>query len=199
MIISKLGLRSNLSDEWNFFSWGEGIGDTFDIKNECNTSKDPLLWWEFCLQLGGENVSVTSILSLVAWALVDVLVYLFDSGGDDLSSAVNDWHNGELFLWSRFFKLTNSSIPSSSFNLETEDVGTFFAWWKVLLPIELLKDIGLDTKLVELCLFLSGVDLLNGSQEGLWVEKSVQESALWSSDWVIFPQVQLVKSLLGIV
>jgi hypothetical protein len=34
-----------------------------------------------------------------------------------------------LFLWSGFFKLTQGNIPSSSFNLETKDVGSFFAWW----------------------------------------------------------------------
>jgi hypothetical protein len=43
--------------------------------------------------------------------------------------------------------------------------------------------------------FFSGVDLLNGCQEGLWVEESVQEGDLWNSDWVVFPEIKLGKSL----
>jgi hypothetical protein len=32
-----------LSDYWNFFSWSESIGDTFNIKNKGDTSKNPFL------------------------------------------------------------------------------------------------------------------------------------------------------------
>jgi hypothetical protein len=156
------------------------------------------LGWEFGLELGCEHVGVSSVFCLVDWALINTLINL-DRCWDLVGSAIDNWDNRELFLWSGLFKLSNSSIPSGSFNLETKDIGTFFAWWKISLPIELLKDICLDSKLVKLCLFLSGVDLLNSSQEGLWVEKSVQESAFWSCDWVVFPKVQLVKSLLKVI
>jgi len=161
----KLRFLSNRSDEWDFFSWSESVRNTFNIKNKSDTSKDPFLWWKFGLQLGSEHVSITSVLGLVAWALVNVCVNFLNASWNDLSSAVNDWHNGELFLWSRLLKLTDSSIPSSSFNLESEDVSSLFAWWKICLPIQLFENICLDGKLVQFLFLLSGVDLLNGSQE----------------------------------
>jgi hypothetical protein len=116
------------SDDWSFFSWSESIGDTFNIEDKSDTSKNPFLSWEFGLELGGENVGVTSVFGLVDWALIDTLVNLL-SGGKVCCSAVDDWYDGEKFLWSRLFKLSNSSIPSGTFNLETKDISTFFAWW----------------------------------------------------------------------
>jgi hypothetical protein len=153
-----------LSDDWNFFSCSKSIGDTFNIEDKSDTSKHPFLGWEFGLELSGENIGVTSVFCLVDWALIDTLINLL-SGGKISGSAVDDWDDREKFLWSRFFKLSNSGIPSGTFNLETKDVSTLFAWWKISLPIELFEDICLDSKLVKLLLFLSGVDLLNSCQE----------------------------------
>ena len=88
-----------VSDQWNFFSWGESIGDTFNIKDQGDTSKNPLLGWEFGLELGCEHVGVSSVFGLVDWALIDTLINL-NSCWDLVSSAVDNWNNGELFLWS---------------------------------------------------------------------------------------------------
>jgi hypothetical protein len=49
--------------------------------------------------------------------------------------------------------------------LESEDVSSLFAWWKIRLPIQLFEDICLDGKFVQFLFLLSGVDLLNGCQE----------------------------------
>jgi len=152
------------SDELDFFACCESVGNTFNIKDKSYTSKNPFLWWKFGLELGGENVGVTSVFCLVAWALIDSSINL-DGGWKWHGSAVHDWHDRELLLWSRLFKLSDGGIPSGSFDLETEDISTLFAWWKICLPIEFLKNVSLDGKLVELLFFLSGVDLLNGSQE----------------------------------
>jgi len=67
---------SQLSDDWNFFSWSESVGNTFNIKNQGDSSKNPFLSWKFGLELGGENVGVTSVFCLVDWALIDTLVDL---------------------------------------------------------------------------------------------------------------------------
>ena len=186
------------SNERSFFSWSKGIGGTFNIEDQGNTSKNPFLSWQFGLELGSENICVSSIFCLVDWALINSWVYL-ESVLKLSSSAINNWYNRELLLWSRFFKLSNTSIPSSAFNLETKDVGTLFAWWQVLFPIEFFKNISLDSKFVKLLFFFSRIDLLNGCQERLWVEKSIQECAFWSCYWIIFPHVQLIKSLLEII
>jgi len=152
------------SDEYNFFACCESVRNTFNIKNKRNTSKNPFLWRKFGLELGGENVGVTSVFCLVAWALIDSSINL--GGSWELhSSAVHNWEDRELLLWSGLFKLSDGGVPSGSFDLETEDISTLFAWWKICLPIEFLKNVSLDGKLVELLFFLSGVDLLNGSQE----------------------------------
>jgi hypothetical protein len=90
---------SHSSNKWNLFSWGKSVRNTFNIKNDCNTSKNPFLRRKFGLQLGCENISVTSVLGFVDWAIVNVLIWLelwHDLGG----SAVDNWHNGELLLWS---------------------------------------------------------------------------------------------------
>jgi hypothetical protein len=76
----------------DFFSWGKGIGDTFDVKNQGNTSKYPFLRWEFSLELSGENVGGTSIFCLVDWALVDSWINLLCKM--ELSGfAVDNWYN----------------------------------------------------------------------------------------------------------
>jgi hypothetical protein len=80
-------------------------------------------------------------------------------------TAVDDWHNTKWFLSKAFFKLTDSWIPSGTFDLETEDVGTFFDWWKISFPVEFLEYISLDIELVQLGLLLSAEDLLCGSKE----------------------------------
>jgi len=90
---------SNISNKCDFFSWSKSVRNTFNIKNKGYTSKNPFLWWEFGLQLSGENVSVTSVLCFVTWTFVDILVYL-KIVGDHGGSTVNNWHDRELLLWS---------------------------------------------------------------------------------------------------
>jgi hypothetical protein len=101
---------------------------------------------------------------LVDWAFVNGFV-LFAIWGKWNGSAVYDWDHTEWFLREGFFKLSDSWIPSCTFDLETEDISTFLDWWKIWLPVKLLEDISLDVKLVKLSLLLFGVDLLGGSQE----------------------------------
>jgi len=81
-----------LSDECNFFSWGESVRDTFNIKNQGDTSKNPFCGWEFGLELGCEHVGVSSIFCLVDWALINTLINL-DRCWDLVGSAVYNWDN----------------------------------------------------------------------------------------------------------
>ena len=150
------------------------------------------------LEISWEHVSHTSHLCLVDWALVKVLLFLA-SLWEWSSAALDNWHDREVLLRSRVLKLTDLSVPSSTLDLEAPDVGTVFAGWKCFVPVEVLEDVGLDVQLVELgALFLS-VDLLNGSQEGLRVEQSVEEGDVRDLSWVVLPAVQLVESLLDVV
>ena len=81
-----------VSNNWNFLSWCKGVRDTFNIKKNGDTGQDPLLRRSFGLQLSRENEGVSSVLSLVNWAVVDALVIL--SGSIKwYGSAVDDWHN----------------------------------------------------------------------------------------------------------
>lgn len=59
-------------------------------------------------------------------------------------------------------------------------------------------DVGEDHHLVELDTFL-GLNLLDGSQEGLRVEESVEESDLRKFGRLIFPGIELIKSLLDVI
>jgi hypothetical protein len=89
-------------------------------------------------------------------------------------------------------------IPSGTLDLETEDKSTFFGFGEIFFPIELLGDISENHHLVELDTLL-GLNLLDGSQEGLRVEESVEESNLGEFGRLIFPSVELIKSLLDVV
>ena len=68
-----------------------------------------------------------------------------------------------------------------------------------MFPIELLGDFSLDVKSVKLLLLVSGIDLLDSSQERLWVEESVQEDDSWHLQRVFFPEIKLVKTMLQVV
>jgi len=128
------------------------------------------LWWKFSLELGCEDIGVTTSLCLVNWALVDTLVFLCVMVTNHGGTAVYDWDNTEQLLWSTLFKLADSWLPTCSFNLETEHVSSFLYWWKIWLPVELLQYICLDGEFVKLLLLFSSINLLDCGQEGLWVE-----------------------------
>jgi len=72
---------------------------------------------------------------------------------------------------------------------------SLFAGWKVSLPVQLFKDIGLDGEHVKLLASFSGEYLLNGSKEGLGVKESIQEGHRRLLYWVILPGVKLIQSL----
>ena len=73
------------------------------------------------LELSVEDECLTSRLVHVDRALIDSLLLLaFDK---KLRLAVNDGNDRELLLWLRLFEATRG-VPSSTFNLEAEDVGT---------------------------------------------------------------------------
>jgi hypothetical protein len=69
-------------------------------------------------------------------------------------AAIDNRHHTEWLLGEAFFELSDSWIPSCSFNLQSEHICTFFHWWKIWLPIELLEYIRLNIKLVQLGLLL---------------------------------------------
>jgi len=105
-----------------------------------------------------------------------------------------------LNLGEGLFKGVNVVIPTGTFDLETENVGTVLrVSWKVWLPVHLLEDFGLDVSLVELDLVFSREDLLDGGHEGVGVEQPVNERYLGDLGGVILPDTELLDSLLDIV
>ena len=93
-IYIKVGsLRENNSlNNVNFLAVSEGIGDTLDVKNDRNTGDDPLLRRSLGLKLCVEHISGTSGLSLVDWALINVL-FFSSVCGDRERLAKNDRHD----------------------------------------------------------------------------------------------------------
>jgi len=90
--------------------------------------------------------------------------------------------------------LSDLGVPTGTFDLETPDKGTIssLGFLEIFIPIELLLDVGVDSHLIELDTFL-GLNLLDGSQEGLRVEESVEESNLRKFGRLIFPCIELIS------
>lgn len=115
------------------------------------------------------------------------------------SAAVDYRHDTERPLWIALFQLAQGKVPSASLNLEAPNVGAFFAWWKILLPVKFLQYVGLHEQLVEFLLLFSRIDLGDGRKEGLGVEQPVDEGDMWHLDRILFPEVQLLESLPQVV
>jgi hypothetical protein len=92
-------------------------------------------------------------------------------------------------------------IPTCTFDLETPNEGTItgLGFLEIFVPIELLLNLSVNDHLVELGTILSGFDLHDRSQERLRVEESVEESNLGEFGRIIFPNIELIKSLLDII
>merc|ERR1711966_516244 len=82
------------------------------------TGEDPLHWWMLSLQLGCEDVSISSDLRLVDWALVHALLLLAILHQD--WAAQDNWNHAELLLGFALFE-ASICIPSGSVNLQAED------------------------------------------------------------------------------
>jgi len=195
------GAMSGFSLRW-FLSDLEGIGSSFNIKDDGDSSKNPLLWWLLGLKLSIEHIGVSSKLGLVDWARVDTLLFLRLS--KLLGYTVDNWNDRELLLWLRFFDTVCTDIPSSSLKLHSEDVcstvTTFLSLWQIVsFPIHSLGWSGLNVELVQLNVLILGDDLSDGSEEGLWVVESIDEGNEWLLYWVLLPGIQLVKSVLDII
>lgn len=178
----------------------EGVRDSLDIKDDGDSSKDPLTWRLLGLQLSVVDEGGSSQLGLVHWALEGVLLVL--DVLDLLSDTVDDWDDRELLLWLRVLNAGAARIPTGSLQLHAEgeaaSVGGLLGWKFGSLPVHLLQRRGLNVELVELDGSLLGDDLLDGREEGLWVVESVDEGHQWLLGWVVLPGVQLVKSLLDV-
>ena len=151
------------------------------------------------LELSSEDVGLASRLVHVDGALVDS--FLFFALNDLLRLAVYDWHNGELLLGLGLFE-TATTVPASTFDLETEDVSTvtILLLGQVSgLPVHLLLHFRLDVKLVELDRVSPRRDLLDSGQEGLWVVEPVNEGDVGFLSGILFPAIQLFKSLLDVI
>jgi len=98
------------------------------------------------LQLGCEDVSISSDLRLVDWALVHALLFLALLHQD--WAAQDNWNHAELLLRFALFE-AGICIPSSSFNLQTKDECSFALLQVSCLPIHLLLNVSLDVKPVE--------------------------------------------------
>lgn len=118
--------------------------------------------------------------------------------------AVNDGNCREHLLGQRFFNYARVLLPSGSFQLESEDIAAVFALGGSLLnlrfPVESLGDVSLDEESVETLTSLLGADLLNGSEEGVWLVQSIQEAnSLVNEAGLLLPHVELLKSLTEVV
>jgi len=117
---------------------------------------------------------------------------------------VNDGNGREHLLGQRFFNHAGILLPSGSFQLESEDIAAIFTLGGSLLnfrfPVESLGDVSLNVQSVEPLASLLGADLLNGSEEGVWFVKSIQEAnSLVDVTGLLLPQVELLKSLTEVV
>lgn len=151
------------------------------------------------LKLSSEDVGLASRLVHVDGALVDS--FLFFAFDDLLRFAVYDWHNGELLLGLGLFEAA-TAIPASTFDLETEDVSTvaiLLLGQVIGLPVHLLLHFCQDVKLVELDRVSPRRDLLDSGQEGLWVVEPVNEGDVRFLSGILFPAIQLFKSLLDVI
>lgn len=109
-----------------------------------------------------------------------------------------------MLLGDGFFHASGILIPSRTFELESKDERTVFKSSKHLshlgIPVHLLHDVSLNVKLVKTLACLLSADLLDGSQERVWLVKSVQETdGLLDHCGVIFPQVEHFKTLSHVV
>ena len=141
-----------------------GIRNTFYIKNTGYTSNNPLCRRMFCLKLCCEYIGGTTLICLVNRALINTFVF-FSWSSKRYCSAIDHWHNTVSSLRETFVKLTYHWVPSSSINLETKYISTFFARWEISFPIEFLQYISLNCKFIEFEFFISGELLLDGCQE----------------------------------
>jgi len=154
------------------------------------------------LELGCEHVRLISVSGHVARAHIDSLINLAFLSLQGL--AVDDGNDRELLLRDGLFHLSRVLLPGSTFELETENVGTILNTLEharnLRLPVELLLDISLDVKLVKSLSGLLGTDLLNGSEVRVRLVESVQEAdGLVNRGWVILPQVKHFQSLLQVI
>jgi hypothetical protein len=131
-------------------AWRVRVRDAFDIKNDGDTGNDPLGGRVLRgPEEGHEDEVLTTELSHVDWALIDVLLDLAVLV-ERRSLAVDDREDGEGLLRQRLIQLHGAVVPSRTFDLEAEDVSTFLAVGQLLLPIEVLEDDRVDVQLVEL-------------------------------------------------
>jgi hypothetical protein len=181
----------------NLLARSELIGHTFDIHNQSHTSQDPLGRWVLSsLHLSSEHVSAHTIRSLVNWALVDVLLFATSCGDACLGS--NDGHDRELNLGEGLVESEVLDVPAGALDLETEDPSTVLAVGDVLFPVPLALNFCHNTGLVKLDLVLAGENLLDGSEERLRVEQSVDEGHLGHACGVILPEDELLEALLDV-
>lgn len=178
---------------WRLLSRGEGIGCALYIEDQGDTSKHPLGRGVLSFKLCGKHIGLISVGSHVAGALVDTLVNLAFYDGHCL--AVDQGHHGELLFRDRLIHERGVLIPSSTFQLEAENVRSVFEAVEHLrdfwVPVHLPEDISLYEELVKTLASLLGTHLLDGSEEGVRLVQSVQEAdGLVDRGWVILPQVK---------
>jgi len=131
--------------------------------------------------------------------LVDTL--FFFALNNQLGLAVDDRNNRELLLRFRFLKATRC-IPSSTLNLESEDISTISVLLLrqlIGLPIPTLLHLGLDVELVKFDRVSSGSHLFDCSKEGLRVIQSVDEGNIWLLCRILLPSAELLETLLDVV
>jgi len=126
--------------------------------------------------------------------LVDSLVFL-SLWRQRECLAIYYWDHGEHFLRPRFFETAVLNVPSSSFNDESEAIGTVLGISLNLFD-SLLGNISLNVKLVQLEASLIGSNhLLDGGQIALRVEESTDHDDSRQGQWVVLEQVELLASL----
>lgn len=140
------------------------------------------------LKLGKEDESFTSGLVHVDGALVDTLLLL--SINNYYRFAVDDRNDRELLLGFGLLETTTASVPPGAFDLEAEHVGTItilLLGQLADLPVHALLYLSLNVELVQLNCVTTGSDLLDGSQERLWVVQSVDERDVGLLSWIFLP------------
>lgn len=113
---SAMGISSpqlTFSSLRRFLAHQEGIGDTFNIENHGHAGQSPFEDVVLCLQLGWEDIGLSSGLSLVDRANVDALLF-FVTHHD--CTAEHDRDNAEILLRLTLFK-SIVLIPSGTFDL----------------------------------------------------------------------------------
>jgi hypothetical protein len=131
--------------------------------------------------------------------LIDTL--FFFAFNNKLGLAVDDRDNRELLLRFRFLEATRC-IPSSTLNLESEDIGTvavLLLRQLIGLPIPSLLHLCLDVELVKFNRISSGSHLFDCSEEGLRLVQPVDEGNVWLLCGILLPSAELLETLLDVV